>query len=408
MKGYLNAINARKVLLLEDVASVAVKKLEAAGYEVETMKGALTEEELRDKIRDVHAVGIRSRTPITSRVLDNANKLLCIGCFCIGTDKVDLSAAAMKGVPVFNSPYQNSRSVAELIVAQIISLARQTGDRNMEMHQGIWKKTARGCLEIRGKTLGIVGYGHIGSQLSVLAEAMGMRVIFYDIHSQMPLGNSKPVSDLATLLKSSDFVTLHVPQTPETKNMIGSKEIALMSPGSFLLNASRGTVVVIPDLIEALQKGHLGGAYLDVYPEEPTENGATDLFLELSKCPNTILSPHIGGSTTEAQIAIGEEVAHRFSSFITTGNTWGAVNFPQIDLAYSGEGTHRILNVHANRPGVLKEINNILSIYNIEGQTLRTQKNIGYFIVDVDSQFSDEIRERIAAIDASIKTRNVY
>lgn len=390
------------------MAPVAVQKLQGAGYEVETLKGALTEDELREKIRDVHAVGIRSRTPITAKVLENANKLLCIGCFCIGTDKVDLSAAAMKGVPVFNSPYQNSRSVAELIISMIISLARQTGDRNMEMHKGEWKKTARGCLEIRGKTLGIVGYGHIGSQLSVLAEAMGMRVIFYDTLSQMPLGNSKPVADLATLLKDSDFVTLHVPQTPETKNMISEKEISLMPKGSFLLNASRGTVVVIPDLIAALKSGHLGGAYLDVYPEEPTENGPTDLFTELAKCPNTIMSPHIGGSTTEAQVAIGEEVAHRFSTFITTGNTWGSVNFPTMDLAYSGEGTHRIINVHANRPGVLKEINNILSVYNIEGQTLRTQKNIGYFIVDVDSQFSDEIRERIAALQASIKTRVVY
>lgn len=395
-------------MLLEDVAPIAVAKLQAAGYEVEAIKGALSGDELKEKIRDVHAVGIRSRTPLSADILKHANKLLCIGCFCIGTDKVDLGAAAMKGVPVFNSPYQNSRSVAELIVSMVIALARQTGDRNLEMHQGVWKKTARGCLEIRGKTLGIVGYGHIGSQLSVLAEAMGMRVIFYDTMSQMPLGNSKATADLATLLASSDFVSLHVPQTPETKNMITAREIALMPKGSFLLNASRGTVVQIPDLITALKSNHLGGAYLDVYPEEPAENGATDLFKELSICPNTILSPHIGGSTTEAQVAIGEEVAHRFSTFISTGNTWGSVNFPMMDLAYSGEGTHRIINVHENKPGVLKEINNILSVYNIEGQTLRTQKNIGYFIVDVDSQFSDEIREKIAALPASIKTRVVY
>lgn len=395
-------------MLLEDVAQVAVQKLQGSGYEVEALKVALSEEELKEKIRDVHAIGIRSRTPLNAAVLAHAEKLLCIGCFCIGTDKVDLSAATMKGVPVFNSPYQNSRSVAELIISMIINLARQTGDRNMEMHNGVWKKTARGCLEIRGKTLGIVGYGHIGSQLSVLAESMGMRVIFYDTQSQMPLGNSKPAHDLSTLLSSSDFVTLHVPQTPETKNMITKKEIAQMPQGSFLLNASRGTVVQIPDLIDALKSGHLSGAYLDVYPEEPAENGPTDLFSQLATCPNTIMSPHIGGSTTEAQIAIGEEVAHRFASFISTGNTYGSVNFPTMDLAYSGEGTHRIINVHANKPGVLKEINNILSVYNIEGQTLRTQKNIGYFIVDVDSQFSDEIRERIAALDASIKTRIVY
>jgi len=387
---------------------VAVQKLQAAGYEVEALKGALSESELKEKIHDVHAVGIRSRTSLSKEVLSHASKLLCIGCFCIGTDKVDLGAASMMGVPVFNSPYQNSRSVAELIISMIIALARQTGDRNLEMHHGVWKKSARGCLEIRGKTLGIVGYGHIGSQLSVLAEAMGMRVIFYDTRPQMPLGNSKPVADLQTLMSSADFVTLHVPQTPETKNMITKKELAYMQKGSYLLNASRGTVVVIPDLIEALQSGHLAGSYLDVYPEEPAENGQTHLFTELSKCPNTILSPHIGGSTTEAQVAIGEEVAHRFIHFLTTGNTWGTVNFPQIDLAYSGEGTHRIMNVHENKPGVLKEINNILSVYNIEGQTLRTQKNIGYFIVDVDSHFSDEIRERIAALTASIKTRVVY
>mgnify|MGYP002476757807 CR=1 FL=1 len=396
------------MLLLEDVAPIAVQKLQMENYDVETIKGALSGDELKEKIKDVHAIGIRSRTPLTADILSHAEKLLCIGCFCIGTDKVDLSAAAMKGVPVFNSPYQNSRSVAELIISMIISLARQTGDRNLEMHTGVWKKTAKGCLEIRGKTLGIVGYGHIGSQLSVLAESMGMRVIFYDVHSQMPLGNSKPVADLKSLLSQSDFVTLHVPQLPETKNMIGKAELELMQKGAFLLNASRGTVVVIPELIAALNSGHLGGAYLDVYPEEPAENGATELFRELAKCPNTILSPHIGGSTTEAQVAIGEEVAHRFISFISTGNTYGSVNFPQMDLAYSGEGTHRIINVHANRPGVLKEINNILSVYNIEGQTLRTQKNIGYFIVDVDSQFSDEIRERIAALHASIKTRVVY
>lgn len=394
--------------MLEDVAPIAVAKLQAVGYEVESIKVALSGDELKEKIRDVHAIGIRSRTPLSADILKHANKLLCIGCFCIGTDKVDLGAAAMKGVPVFNSPYQNSRSVAELIISMVIALARQTGDRNLEMHQGTWKKTARGCLEIRGKTLGIIGYGHIGSQLSVLAEAMGMRVIFYDTMSQMPLGNSKATPDLASLLSSSDFVTLHVPQTPETKNMITSKEIALMPKGSFLLNASRGTVVQIPDLISALKSGHLSGAYLDVYPEEPAENGPTDLFNELATCPNTILSPHIGGSTTEAQVAIGEEVAHRFATFISTGNTWGSVNFPTMDLAYSGEGTHRIINVHENKPGVLKEINNILSVYNIEGQTLRTQKNIGYFIVDVDSQFSDEIREKIAALPASIKTRVVY
>lgn len=291
----------------------------------------------------------------------------------------------------------------------IINLSRKVGDHNIKMHSKEWEKTATDCHEIRGRTLGIVGYGHIGSQLSVLAEVLGMRVIYYDIVNQMPLGNSKPVSDLSTLLSQADYVTLHVPQTPETENMIGKEQFQLMKKGSYLLNASRGNVVVIPDLIEALKAGHLSGAYLDVFPEEPSHNTKNcDLFDEISSCPNTILTPHIGGSTVEAQDAIGEEVSQRFIQFLKTGNTHGAVNFPQIDLPYSGGSRHRIINVHKNRKGILKELNNILSIYNIEGQNLRTNKDIGYFIADVDCDTSDEIKKKIQNMEDSIKTRIVY
>lgn len=291
----------------------------------------------------------------------------------------------------------------------VISLSRKLGDQNINMHNKKWNKSSSHCHEVRGKTLGIVGYGHIGSQLSVLAESLGMRVIFYDVVSQMPLGNSKSTPDLESLLRKSDFVTLHVPQTPETKNLITSKEIYQMKKGSYLLNASRGNVVAIPDLIEALKTKHLNGAFLDVYPEEPKDNtDSCSLFEELASCPNTILTPHIGGSTVEAQDAIGEEVSWRIIQFLKTGNTFGSVNFPQVDLPYGGIGTHRILNIHENKPGILKEINHILSIYNVESQTLRTHGSIGYFVADVDRGASNEIKQKIREMKHSIKTRIVY
>eukprot|EP01121_Diplochlamys_sp_Union-15-3_P015107 TRINITY_DN4930_c0_g4_i1.p1 TRINITY_DN4930_c0_g4~~TRINITY_DN4930_c0_g4_i1.p1 ORF type:complete len:424 (+),score=52.52 TRINITY_DN4930_c0_g4_i1:46-1272(+) len=342
-----------KVLLLEGIHEDAVKKLQWEEFQIESLKISLKGEELKKKLSNVHVLGIRSKTKVTKEILDAAPNLLCIGCFCIGTDQVDLTAAQNKGIPVFNSPFCNSRSVAELIIAQIITLARKLGDRNREMHSGTWNKTSANCYEIRGKVLGIVGYGHIGSQLSVLAEAMGMRVVFYDIRNVMPLGNSLPLPTLEELLKRSDFVTLHVPETPQTKNMIGAKELNLMRKGAYLLNASRGSVVVISDLVKALKSGQLNGAYVDVYPVEPSKNNCP-FQNELQNCPNTILTPHIGGSTLEAQQAIGEEVAGRVISFIMTGNTMGAVNFPQIDVPYGGPTTHRVLNVHYNHPGVLK------------------------------------------------------
>eukprot|EP01027_Heterolobosea_sp_BB2_P018495 GEZU01026045.1.p1 GENE.GEZU01026045.1~~GEZU01026045.1.p1 ORF type:complete len:378 (-),score=111.81 GEZU01026045.1:749-1882(-) len=374
--------------------------------QVECISGALSEEELIQKIPNIHALGIRSKTNITTAVLAAANKLLTIGCFCIGTNQVDLDAAEKRGIPVFNSPFSNSRSVAELIIAEIISLARRLPDKVQELHKGQWKKSAANCFEVRGKTLGIVGYGHIGSQLSVLAEALGLRVIFYDIATVMPIGNSQPMKTLDELLQQADFVTLHVPETPETKNMIGPKQIAMMKKGSYLLNASRGTVVDIDALAEALKSGHLNGAAVDVYPEEP--EGNTDNFeTPLRGCPNTILTPHIGGSTLEAQTAIGVEVATAIIKYINSGRTIGAVNFPNVDLRITPD-THRILNIHKNVPGVMKAINEKLANHNIRAQLLDTSKYIGYLIIDVDQEASNQLKKEIAALEVSFRTRILY
>jgi D-3-phosphoglycerate dehydrogenase len=394
-----------KILLMENIANSAVEMLKKQGFIVDTMPSIDTNS-LKEKIGSYHAIGIRSKTDLTDEVLSCAKRLLCVGCFCIGTDRVDLPAAQSKGIPVFNSPYQNSRSVAELIIANIINLARQIGDKNKEMHNRIWNKTAKGCMEVRGKILGIVGYGHIGSQLSVLAEALGMDVRFFDIDEVMAIGNSKRLKSLEEILTVADFLTLHVPDTPQTRNLITDKEITLMKKGSFLLNASRGTVVDIKALAEALKSGHLAGAYVDVFPSEPNGN-STDWVSELQGCPNTILSPHIGGSTTEAQDAIGVEVARRFILYLETGSTQGAVNFPNLSLPYV-DGTHRILNIHKNTPGVLKAINNILSVYNVESQVLLTKGEIGYLIVDVSAATSETIKNEISQLPKYIKTRIFY
>jgi len=394
-----------KILLMENIANSAVEMLRKQGFIVDTMPSIDTNT-LKEKIGSYHAIGIRSKTDLTDEVLSCAKRLLCIGCFCIGTDRVDLPSAHTKGIPVFNSPYQNSRSVAELIICNVINLARQIGDKNKEMHNRIWNKTAKGCMEVRGKILGIVGYGHIGSQLSVLAEALGMDVRFFDVEEVMSIGNSKKLKSLEEILTVSDFVTLHVPDTPQTRNLITDKEISLMKKGSFLLNASRGSVVDISALAEALKSGQLGGAYVDVFPSEPNGN-SNEWVSELQGCPNTILSPHIGGSTTEAQEAIGVEVARRFILYLETGSTQGAVNFPNQSLPYV-DGTHRILNIHKNTPGVLKTINNILSVYNIESQILLTKGDIGYLIVDVSAATSESIKNEISKLPTSIKTRILY
>jgi len=308
---------------------------------------------------------------------------------------------------VFNSPFCNSRSVAELIIGNLVFLSRKLGDQNLNMHKGIWTKSSTGCHEIRGKTLGIVGYGHIGSQLSILAEAMGLRVQYYDTANVMGLGNSVAVDNLDTILSTSDFVSLHVPLTPQTENMITSREIGLLKKGAFFLNASRGTVVDLEALAVALRAGHLAGAYIDVYPEEPSSNGAA-FTTPLQGCPNTILSPHIGGSTVEAQCAIAHEVSSKIITFFSEGRTEGSVNFPEVNLPYGGVNTHRILSIHQNKPGFMRSINEVLAQYNIEGEVLRTMGEIGLFLADVDSEISQEIKEKISALPMEIKTKFLY
>ncbi|CAO3678566.1 unnamed protein product [Rhizopus stolonifer] len=350
--------NEVKILLLENINETAVNAFKKQGYQVETVPKALAGDELLEKIRDVNVIGIRSKTKLTKQVLEQAKNLLAIGCFCIGTNQVDLQAAANQGIAVFNSPFSNSRSVAELVIGEIITLARQLGDRNTEMHQGIWNKVSKNCFEIRGKVLGIVGYGHIGAQLSVLAESMGLTVYFYDILQIMPLGQAKPLESLEELLAISDFVSLHVPETEETKNMIGDHEFQQMKKGAYFINNARGTVVQIPALVKHLQSGHLAGAAIDVFPKEPASNGPLfDYYPELLACSNLILTPHIGGSTEEAQSMIGIEVSQALTKYINDGTSLNAVNFPEIDLRAIREEDKdvvRVLHVHQNIPGVLK------------------------------------------------------
>jgi D-3-phosphoglycerate dehydrogenase len=398
-----------KVLLLENISATAREVFDAEGFQVELLKTSLPPDELAKKIADVHVLGIRSKTHVTAETLSHARRLLTLGCFCIGTNQVDLAAANQRGVPVFNAPFSNTRSVAELMIAEIVTLARQLGDRSREVHQGKWRKMATGCYEVRGTTLGIVGYGHIGRQLGVLAESFGLHVIFYDQIAKLPMGNNAAASSLGELLERSDFVSLHVPETPQTKNMIGQAELGRMKKGSYLLNASRGTVVVIPALAEALKTGHLAGAAIDVYPEEPQANSADDFKTPVQGLPNVILTPHIGGSTTEAQAAIGREVATALTRFINTGGTTGVVNFPVVD-APELRGGHRILNVHRNVPGVLRDINRIVSDLNanIRSQVLATDPNLGYLVMDIDQDVSDEVHKRIAALDTNIRTRILY
>lgn len=397
-----------KVLLLENVHTSAHELLREAGCEVEGVAGAISEEELVARIKGVHVLGIRSKTQVTSAVLAAADSLITLGCFCIGTNQVNLDAAAIRGVSVFNAPFSNTRSVAELIIAEVVVLARQLGDRSREVHAGTWSKVAAGCYEVRGKTLGIIGYGHIGAQVGVLAESMGMRVVFYDVMSKLPMGNNHALNSLNELLEQSDFVTLHVPATPQTRDMIGAAEIGRMRRGAFLLNASRGTVVDIPALADALRAGRLGGAAIDVFPQEPATN--SDPFRsELQGLPNVILTPHIGGSTIEAQASIGREVATSLLKYLDQGATTGSVNFPNVELAPS-RGTHRVLNVHKNVPGVMKEINRIVSDTgaNIHAQILSTDPSIGYLIMDIERDVSEAVRAGMSLLPTNIRTRVVY
>jgi D-3-phosphoglycerate dehydrogenase len=397
-----------RVLLLENVHPSAHELFRNEGFQLEIANAALPEAELAKRVEFVHVLGIRSKTRVTERVLENARRMLAVGCFCIGTNQVELAGANRRGIPVFNAPFSNTRSVAELMMAEIIILGRRLGDRIREMHAGEWRKVATGSFEVRGKTLGIVGYGHIGRQVGVIAEGLGMRVVFFDVVAKLPMGNNRSVKTLDELLAQSDFVTLHVPETAQTRGMFGARELATMRNNSYLLNASRGTVVDIPALAEALKSGHLAGAAIDVFPEEP-ESNSDGFATPLRGLANVILTPHIGGSTAEAQEAIGREVGAALVKLVNEGATAGSVNFPQVDLPLT-PGKHRILNVHKNVPGVLRDINHMVSDLgaNIAAQVLATDPDIGYLVMDLDQDVSRDVKNAMAALPTSIKTRILY
>jgi D-3-phosphoglycerate dehydrogenase len=397
-----------KVLLLENVHASAHELFRGEGFQLETLPSALAPDDLARRIEDVHVLGIRSKTRVTDKALANARRLLTVGCFCIGTNQVDLAGANRRGIPVFNAPFSNTRSVAELIMSEIVMLSRRLGDRVREMHEGQWRKVSTGSFEIRGKTLGIVGYGHIGRQIGVIAEMMGMRVLFFDVAAKLAMGNNRSTRTLDELLSHSDFVTLHVPETPQTKGMFAQHELATMRPGAYLLNASRGTVVDIPALAQSLKSGHLAGAAIDVFPEEP-ESNSDGFQTPLRGLANVIMTPHIGGSTAEAQEAIGREVGAALIKYVNAGVTTGAVNFPHIDGAPT-PGKHRILNVHKNVPGVLRDINRIVSEKgaNIAAQVLATDPEIGYLVMDLDQDVSRDVKNAVATLDTSIRTRILY
>lgn len=398
-----------KFLLLENIHPSAVKVLNDAGYtNVETLTGALEGDELKAKIADAHFVGIRSRTQLTREVFEAANKLVAVGCFCIGTNQVDLEAAREKGVVVFNAPYSNTRSVAELVLAEAILLLRGIPAKNASAHRGGWLKTADNAFEARGKTLGIVGYGSIGTQLSVLAEGLGMKVQFHDVVAKLPLGNATQAANLKELLATSDIVTLHVPELPSTQWMIGAAEIAAMKPGAILINASRGTVVEIDPLAAALKSGHLSGAAVDVFPVEPKSN-KDEFTSPLRGLDNAILTPHIGGSTMEAQANIGIEVAEKLVRYSDNGTTTSAVNFPEVALP-AHPGQNRVLHVHHNVPGVMSAINRVLADngINIAGQYLRTDDKVGYVVIDLDAASSKLAREKLGEVPGTIRCRVLF
>lgn len=396
-----------RILLVENIHPVAQERLQEEGFHVDRRNDSPSSDELKVLIKQYDLIGIRSKTEIRAEHFEGVDNLLGIGCFCIGTNQVDLQAANRKGITVFNAPYSNTRSVAELVISELVALSRQLGDRNTLAHQGGWLKSADGAKEIRGKTIGIVGYGHIGSQVSVLAESMGLKVLFYDIIKKLPLGNATSCQTLEELLEKSDFVTMHVPETTQTQNMMAAPQFAQMKKGAHFLNLSRGTVVVIEDLVAALKENHLAGAALDVFPVEPASN--KEKFVSpLQGLKNVILTPHIGGSTEEAQYAIGLEVAESFRKFLLAGSTGGAVNFPNVDLPLT-PGAHRILNVHRNEPGVLGEINSQVSKHgaNILAQQLSTDPKIGYLVMDVEQAEAQALSQDIAKLSRSIRTRIV-
>lgn len=447
-----------KVVLVEGIHAVAAEAFRAEGFQVESIAGAPEPAKLLRLVESAHVLGIRSKSEVTPAVLKAAPKLLAVGCFCIGTNQVALKDARSAGIPVFNSPFSNTRSVAELTIAECVALSRRLADQSAKMHQGVWDKSAKGAREVRGKTIGIVGYGHIGSQVSVLAEAMGMRVLFYDIIAKMAIGNARPVRTLAELLKESDVVTLHVPATTATKNMIGREQIKKMKPGAHLINNARGSVVEIAALADAIKSGHIGGAALDVFPHEPA-SGDEPFVSELCGLSNVILTPHIGGSTQEAQAQIAEDVAGKLLKFVNVGTTTGAVNVPEVELpAQDGFGgpplrggssdfadasgpastrpdeeeaktpprrggppkagtadagqrrPHRILHFHRNVPGVLSQMHRMLSDLgaNITAEHLRTDSEIGYVVLDVDPTDGKAVLERVRQIPETIRVRMLW
>jgi D-3-phosphoglycerate dehydrogenase len=401
-----------KVLLLESIDASAVDAFKADGYtSVEGHKKALSEDELASAIAGAHLLGIRSRTQVTKKVLEHADKLIAIGCFCIGTDQVDVAAAETRGIPVFNAPFSNTRSVAELVLAEIVMLCRGIPQRNAAAHRGEWLKGVAGATEVRGKTLGIVGYGHIGTQIGLLAEGVGMRVIYYDIEPKLALGNAAPIDSLRTLLQRADVVTLHVPDTAQTRHLIGAEQLGQMKKSAHLINASRGNVVDIDALALALDTSRIAGAAIDVFPSEPEANGQT-FDSPLRRFDNVLLTPHIGGSTIEAQESIGLEVAAKLLKYSNNGSTVTAVNFPEVSLP-EHKGKHRLLHTHRNVPGMLAALNAVLAAgkINIASQYLETSQRVGYAVIDVDGAdrpLSATLRKQLDAIEGTIRTRVLY
>jgi phosphoglycerate dehydrogenase len=405
------SLNKDKIrfLLLEGVHDNALKVLNGAGYtNIEYLKTALDEAELIEKIKDAHFVGIRSRTQLTRKVLESAEKLIAIGCFCIGTNQVDLEAALELGIPVFNAPYSNTRSVAELVLAETIMLMRGIPEKNAVVHRGGWNKSAKDSYEVRGKTMGIVGYGSIGSQLSVLAESLGMKVIYHDVVTKLPLGNAVQAASLDELLEQADIVTLHVPDLPSTRNMMTKEQFDKMKDGAFFINAARGGCVDIDDLAAALQSKKLLGAAIDVFPKEP-KSADEEFFSPLRAFDNVILTPHVGGSTQEAQANIGLEVGEKFVKYSDQGDTTSAVNFPNVSVPFI-EGTHRLLHIHKNVPGVLSQINAAFAKagINIAAQSMLTRGDVGYLVMDVDDHDSEKALERLKAVPETIKVRVLF
>ncbi|PRI47689.1 D-3-phosphoglycerate dehydrogenase [Haemophilus influenzae] len=398
-----------KFVLFEGVHQSALDTLHAAGYSnIDYYKKALDGDELKEAIKDAHFIGLRSRTHLTAEMIEAAPKLIAVGCFCIGTNQVDLNAAKARGIPVFNAPFSNTRSVAELVLGEILLLMRNVPQANAEVHRGVWNKSATGSYEVRGKKLGIIGYGHIGSQLSIIAESLGMDVYFYDIENKLPLGNAKQVRSLEELLSSCDVVSLHVPELPSTKNLMNATRIAQLKQGAILINAARGTIVDIDALAQALKDGKIHGAAIDVFPIEPASINE-EFVSPLREFDNVILTPHIGGSTAEAQENIGFEVAGKFVKYSDNGSTLSSVNFPEVSLP-EHEGTKRLLHIHENRPGILNKLNQIFSEahLNIAAQYLQTDPKIGYVVVDVETDDTSLLLTKLKEVDGTIRARVLY